>query len=84
MPNAFGLSGMSGGVAEWVMDCWKPSYADAPTDGGARGGDCTQRVLRGGSWRDNQKHVRVTSRAYYDHDVPYPNNGLRIARAVRN
>ena len=84
LPNGFGLSGMSGGVADWVMDCWKPSYADAPTDGGARGGTCTQRVLRGGSWRDNQKHVRVTSRAFYDHDVPYPNNGLRIARDARN
>jgi hypothetical protein len=35
-----------------------------------------------GSWRDSQRHVTVTARAYYDHDVPYPNNGLRVAREV--
>ncbi|MGQ0484925.1 MAG: SUMF1/EgtB/PvdO family nonheme iron enzyme [Hyphomicrobiales bacterium] len=79
-PNAFGLAGMSGGVAEWVMDCWKASYEKAPADGSAREGNCTQRVLRGGSWRDSRKHVTVTSRHFYDHDVPYSNNGLRIAR----
>lgn len=79
-PNAFGLAGMSGGVAEWVMDCWKPSYDQAPTDGSARGGDCAKRVLRGGSWRDGRKRVTVTSRAFYDRDVPYPYYGLRIAR----
>ena len=80
-PNSFGLAGMSGGVAEWVMDCWKPSYDKSPANGSAVAtANCTQRVLRGGSWRDDRKHVTVTSRAFYDHDVPYPNNGLRIAR----
>ncbi len=80
-PNGFGLSGMSGGVAEWVLDCWHPSYEKSPADGTAFDApNCTKRVLRGGSWRDDQKHVTVTSRAYYDFDVAYPNNGFRVAR----
>ena len=80
LPNEFGVAGMSGGVAEWVMDCWKPDYVGAPADGSARGGECNLRVLRGGSWRDARRNVTVSSRAFYDHDVPYPNNGLRVAR----
>ena len=80
-PNAFGLSGMSGGVAEWVMDCWLPNYGKHRSDGTAvEVANCSKRVLRGGSWRDDRKHVTVTKRAYYDQDVPYPNNGLRVAR----
>ena len=50
--NAFGLHDVHGNVYEWVEDCWHGSYAGAPTDESAwvRGGDCGERVLRGGSW----------------------------------
>ena len=50
-PNAFGLYDMHGNVHEWVQDCWNKSYAGAPRDGNAwTSGDCSQRVVRGGSW----------------------------------
>ena len=54
-PNGFGLYDMSGNVWEWVEDCWHGSYGGAPTDRSAwtRGGDCSKRVLRGGSWLIN-------------------------------
>jgi formylglycine-generating enzyme required for sulfatase activity len=79
-PNAFGLVGMSGGIAEWTADCWKPNYEGHPGDQRAvELPNCTRRVLRGGSFRNDRKHVTVTSRAFYDHDVAYPNNGFRLA-----
>ena len=50
-PNAFGVHDMHGNVNEWVEDCWNGSYSGAPSDGSAwRSGDCSMRVLRGGSW----------------------------------
>ena len=53
-PNRFGLHDVLGNVWEWVEDCWHDSYAGAPRDGhawlGDDGGDCSRRVLRGGSW----------------------------------
>ena len=49
--NAFGLYDMHGNVWEWTQDCWNGSYKGAPSDGSALlSGDCSQRVLRGGSW----------------------------------
>ena len=50
-PNSFGLYDMYGNVSEWAEDCWNDSYAGAPSDGRARRqGNCSQRVVRGGSW----------------------------------
>jgi formylglycine-generating enzyme required for sulfatase activity len=80
-PNPFGLYDMSGGVMEWVADCWNPDHHGAPTDGSARtDGDCSQRVLRGGSWRHDPSYSTVTSRLSYDASVRYYTNGVRIAR----
>jgi formylglycine-generating enzyme required for sulfatase activity len=49
--NAFGLHDMHGNVWEWVEDCYQSKYDGAPTDGSARiSPDCTNHVVRGGSW----------------------------------
>ena len=49
--NPWGLYDMHGNVWEWVEDCWHESYEGAPSDGSAwTSGDCSRRVLRGGSW----------------------------------
>ena len=62
--NAFGLHDVHGNVWEWVEDCWHGDYVGAPTDGSARtsGGDCSSRVLRGGSWFSNPGFVRSAYR----------------------
>lgn len=81
--NPFGLHGTSGGVAEWVADCWTPSHAGSPKDGSVREkSGCTTRVLRGGSWRNDHSYAGSASRFYYDADVRYLANGLRVAREM--
>jgi formylglycine-generating enzyme required for sulfatase activity len=82
--NPFGLHDMNGGVMEWVADCWYPDYDGAPADGTARqSGDCSQRVLRGGSWRNDQTYATVSSRLSYDASVRYYTNGFRVARDLK-
>ena len=61
--NAWGLHDMNGNVWEWVQDCWNGSYAGAPSDGSAwTSGDCSLRVLRGGSWRYSPRDLRSAYR----------------------
>jgi formylglycine-generating enzyme required for sulfatase activity len=80
-PNAFGLYDTAGNAAEWVEDCWNPSYRGAPNDGSAwTNGDCSLRVLRGGSFADGAIAVRSSARFRYDEDVRYYANGFRVAR----
>ncbi len=80
-PNAFGLYDTAGNAAEWVEDCWNPSFRGAPNDGSAwASGDCSLRVLRGGSFADKATAVRSSARFRYDEDVRYYANGFRVAR----
>jgi formylglycine-generating enzyme required for sulfatase activity len=78
--NPFGLHDIGGGVSEWVEDCWHKNYRGAPADGSAWPGvDCQERVLRGGSWRNDPSYIRPASRDYYDATVRYPTHGVRLA-----
>jgi formylglycine-generating enzyme required for sulfatase activity len=80
-PNAFGLYDTAGDAAEWVEDCWNSTYRSAPNDGSAwTHGDCSLRVLRGGSFADKAAAVRSSARFRYDEDVRYYANGFRVAR----
>ena len=59
----FGLYDMRGNAREWVEDCWNPSHAGAPPNGNARmSGECSHRVVRGGSWYDEPKFLRDANR----------------------
>jgi formylglycine-generating enzyme required for sulfatase activity len=79
-PNPFGLYDMGGGVDQWVEDCWHKTYQGAPSDGSPWvGGDCTSRVIRSGSWRNDTTYVRPSNRDHYDISVRYPTHGFRVA-----
>ena len=83
-PNAFGLYDTAGNAAEWVQDCWNASYRGAPRDGAAwTTGDCTLRVLRGGSFANKANYLRSAARFRYDEDVRYYANGFRVARDLK-
>jgi formylglycine-generating enzyme required for sulfatase activity/class 3 adenylate cyclase len=78
--NPFGLYDMGGSVDQWVEDCWHKGYQGAPNDGSAwLDKTCASRVIRSGSWRNDQSYVRPASRQGYDAGVRYPTHGFRIA-----
>jgi hypothetical protein len=61
--NAFGLCDMQGNARQWTEDCHHDNYAGAPSDGSAwTTGDCSRRVLRGGSWFVDPGDLRAASR----------------------
>ena len=81
--NVFGLHDMSGNVFEWVEDCWNGSYAGAPGDGSAwESGNCSARVLRGGSWNVSPRGLRSAVRGGYGTDFRNLYCGFRVARTL--
>ena len=79
--NAWGLHDMHGNVWEWVHDCWNDSYVGAPSDGRAWvSGDCTRRVLRGGSWYVYPERLHSASRTSNTRLSRNAYRGFRLAQ----
>ena len=82
-PNTFGLYDLHGNAAEWVEDCYHENYKQAPADAGAwLEPNCTRRVVRGGSWRDNAHDLRSSSRRGVKAVDRYNFIGFRVARTL--
>ena len=81
--NAFGLYDMHGNVYEWTQDCWNGSYKGAPSDSSAwLKGDCSRRVLRGGSWYSYPNGLRSANRIDFTTGVRSNDDGFRLARTL--
>ena len=81
--NGFGLHDMSGNVWEWVEDCWNENYAGAPGDGSAwESGNCSARVLRGGSWYSDPWGLRSALRVRSGSGFRISGYGFRVARTL--
>lgn len=78
-PNQLGLYDLSGNAAEWVWNWYAPysRSADTPLIGPDTG---TDKVIRGGSFKDRPEELRVTKRS---HAKPYTKAnhiGFRVVR----
>ena len=80
--NPWGLHDMHGNVREWVEDCWNGNYKGAPSDGSAwESGNCSQRVLRDGSWGGSPSYLRA---AYRFRDTTIAPMGWGVTAGLRN
>ena len=84
--NNWSLLDMHGNLWEWVEDCRHWDYDDAPGHASPRlqhsGGDCSLRVVRGGSWYYPPEHLRSATRSWGDRDYRYSDLGFRVARTL--
>lgn len=84
--NELGLFDMTGNVYEWVYDCWHNTFQNAPINGDAwldaSGGDCTRRILRGGSWYNDAStpYLRVSSRYPFEPTERFCTTGFRVVK----
>ena len=79
--NPFGLYDMHGNVWEWVEDCYRDNLS-GQTAAANTTGDCSLRVLRGGSWSNNPQDLRSANRNRDHPTSRINNNGFRLARTL--
>ncbi len=75
----YGCADMSGNVCEWTHSL-KKEYPYKLDDGRESEKETGRRILRGGSFIDNEKLVRCASRIYYLHNF-YNTLGFRVCIA---
>lgn len=82
--NAFGAHDMLGNAWERLEDCWHDTYTQAPADGRAWtvGGNCSQRVTRGGAWLSDAPDVRSALRNWDLATNRKYTLGFRVARSL--
>jgi len=79
--NPWGFYDVHGNVNEFVEDCWNDGYDGAPTDGSPWvEGNCTRRVVRGGSWHGYPGYLRSAYRCQAGPAFGHRTLGFRLAR----
>jgi formylglycine-generating enzyme required for sulfatase activity len=74
---------MHGNVWEWVEDCYVDNYNNAPKDGTAvTSGDCSRRVVRGGSWGTDSEYRRSAIRDRTAPGYRISDLGFRVSRTL--
>jgi serine/threonine-protein kinase PpkA len=81
--NAFGLHDTLGNVAEWVEDCYAVDFQLHPKNGSAYElKQCTRRVVRGGSAKDDAARITNYARDYYPPEMAQENVGFRVVEEL--
>ncbi len=85
--NPWGLREVQGNAYEWTQDCWRQNYeGNPPLDGApwleSGNGDCSRRVVRGGSWGNGPRNLRSAFRDRVGTDVAIGGLGFRVARTL--
>lgn len=80
-PNGYGLFDMSGNVAEWCLD-WHDNYSlqNLVNPQGPQSSPTGERVIRGGSFQDDQEGCTVSFRGRLNPLVQSPRVGFRVVR----
>jgi formylglycine-generating enzyme required for sulfatase activity len=79
-PNGFGIYDLHGNIWEWCADLWHENYNGAPKDRQPwlQNPTSEHRVLRGGSWFNNQWNCRSSNRNWVNPEVRSWLYGLRV------
>jgi formylglycine-generating enzyme required for sulfatase activity len=78
LPNMWNVHDMIGNVWEWCQDWYVENYDNATNDGTPYNIKGEARVVRGGSWNDEENSMRLSIRTGYPPTVKMNDTGFRL------
>jgi gliding motility-associated lipoprotein GldK len=81
-PNDYNLYNMAGNVSEWVDSSYEPTSYNytASFNPNIKDRENPLKVVRGGSWKDVQYFLQVSTRDYEDSSIPRSYIGFRTVQ----
>jgi len=76
-----GIHDLAGNAAEWVLDCWSPHHEGRASWSDRATGECIQRTVRGGSWRDSWDGMSAWRRRPLTAETRSSRVGFRCVKA---
>ena len=80
--SVYGIRGMAGNINEWTASGFAKETPETSNQRQAKNLVKREKVIRGGTWMQEEEYCILTSRSYALPEAKHPGTGFRLIRSI--